>query len=396
MSQKPVFGGDLSVITLPQIFQIIGGNNSTGVLRMKSEYARAPGLVYFTDGNPINAVNGSLQGIDAIYALFGWTVGEFDFLQEKVEMERLVQSSPMSIMLDAMRMLDDGMIQRVGPMSIGKEWDPKSGKPKDGGSRPMAVIKGPLVDYRYVMDEEVFRDSEKIVAEGGYGTWFWVILDGVVKITRETSRGPIALLKLGEGCFIGSLTSFSFTGHVRDTTATAEGKVELGVLDNARLGKEHAFLTADFRELLLSLDGRLRKITDRTIDLFTGEGYADELTGAEEIVMKQGSTPKEVFSVIKGEAYVIRKTDKGHRPLMTLEKGDVFGDIPFLNMGHEPRSASILGSKDLEVDKLNTEALQDAYYGLSRTFRGLVDNVATCVFLTTRQACRLQDGKDGK
>ncbi len=393
MSGKSVFAGDLSVITLPQVFQVIGGNNATGILRLTSEYARAPGVIYFTDGNPINAVNGSLQGTDAIYALFGWIVGQFEFQQEKVEVERTVHNSPMSIMLDAMRMLDDGMIKRVGPMSLAREMDPRNGGPKDGGSRPMPVIKGPLVDYRYVMDEEVFRDGEKIVAEGGYGTWFWVILDGVVKISRETSSGPMTLLKLGEGCFIGSLTSFSFTGHVRDTTATAEGKVELGVLDNARLGKEHAFLSADFRELLLSLDARLRKITDKAVDLFTGEHDPNELTGSENVIIKQGSSPKEVWSITKGEAYVMRKTQKGHVGLMTLEKGDVFGDIPFLNMGHEPRSAAILGSRDLEVDKLDVEGLQNGYYGLSRTFRGLVDNVATGVFLTTRLACRLQEGK---
>ena len=393
MNDKAVFAGDLSVISLPEVFQMLDGNHSTGILRMKSQYAAAPGFIYFVDGSPINAANGPLRGAEAIYALFGWTEGKFEFQQQKVQVKRVVHNSPMNIILDALRMLDDGIIKKVGPPSLEEVTGAQGGGQKQMGSGALPVIKGFPVDYRYVIDEEAFHDGDKIVTEGGYGSWFWVILDGTVGISRRTSAGSVTMLKLGEGCFVGSLASFSFASNVRDTTATAEGNVELGVLDLERLSREHASMSPDFRGLLLSLDGRLRKITDRAIDVFVGKKGADGLTGSEAVVVKEGSSTKDVYSISEGEAYVMRKTKKGYLPLVTLEKGDIFGHMPFMDIGHEPRRASVLASKDLDVAKLNMASLQKEYSGLSGTFRTLVNTVAACVFVTTKLACRVKGRK---
>ena len=115
MYGKSKFSGDLEFMGLEDIFQILGGNNNTGVLRMTSHYAENRGVIYFVDGNPIDASNGSLQGIDAIYSLFGWSEGTYEFHEENVRGERVVKSSRMEIIMDALRMLDEGKIIRVGP-----------------------------------------------------------------------------------------------------------------------------------------------------------------------------------------------------------------------------------------------------------------------------------------
>jgi hypothetical protein len=83
---------------------------------------------------------------------------------------------------------------------------------------------------------------------------------------------------------------------------------------------------------------------------------------------------------------VIGKTPKGLVPLLELEKDDVFGMIPFMDMGQEGRSASVAAQKGLRVQKLDIAALQTAYNQLSMAFKGMIFNVCTCVAYTTKLA----------
>ena len=115
MPEKTTLTGNLAFIALADVFQILGGNNSTGVLRIKSQYAPNPGLIYFVSGDPVNASSGSLHGTDAIYALFGWTEGNFEFDEQAISVGHVVKEGRMEIVLEALRMLDDGVIKKVGP-----------------------------------------------------------------------------------------------------------------------------------------------------------------------------------------------------------------------------------------------------------------------------------------
>jgi hypothetical protein len=392
MAVEAVFAGNLSFLGLADILQMLGGNRTTGILRITSQHTSHAGLIYIENGDPINATSGSVQGLDAVYALFGWTEGRFEFYEQKTQVERVIHSSRMEIILDGTKMLDEGVVQRVGPPSLKEVPGQKKG-PGDGKTSALPVIKGPLVDYMYVINEEQFRDGEKIVSEGGHGNWIWVILEGRVRITKETSNGPMTLAQLGEGCFVGALASFLLRGHVRSATVTAVGDVQLGVLDARRLSGEYASLSSGFRGLLLSLDGRLRKVTDRAAELYAKHLRNNGLAKDKKLVMKEGSPKKAVYAITRGEAYVVRRTAKGYLPLLTLGEGDVFGNVPFVDVGHEPRRARILASEDLKVEVVNGEDLKEEYDGLSATLKNLVNSMATCVSMTTAVACRLREGK---
>lgn len=384
MQSKIVLTGDLSFIILPDVFQMLGGPNCTGTLHLTSQYSPTQGRIYFVNGNPINAANGPLHGIDAIYALFGWTEGKFEFLQEKVRVERVVNNGRMEIILEAMRMLDEGEIKKIGPEEF--IHDDTKGKKKDF----LPVIKQPITSGLLVIDHEEFYDGRTIVKEKGHGNWIWVILAGIVRITRETPKGIVTISRLGEGCFIGNIASFTIHGSRRIATGTAEGDVRLGVLDFQRLSDEYGSLSFEFKGLILSLDGRLRKITERFVDLFLKKNNTGELIKNKKMFVKEGSSKKEMYIIREGEAYVIRKTPQGYLLLVTLEKDDAFGYIPFIDSGHEPRSASVLASKDLKVNKLDIESLQKEYNQLSGSMRGLVDSVANSVTLTTIRAGQLK------
>jgi len=394
MGGKAVLTGNLKFTSLADLFQIIGGNNSTGTLRITSQYVPQPGIVHFVKGNPVNAMNGHLKGQDAVYSLFGRTEGNFEFTEEKVSAEHVIKKNRMEIVLDALRMLDDGVIEKVGPTTADELLSKKGSKSGDGQKRELPVIKGPAIDYLYILDEEEFSDGRTVVKEGSHGKWIWVILDGAAQITRETSRGPLTIAKLGEGCFIGSFTSLLFQEYARSATVTAMGDLRLGLLDTQRLAGEFYTLPADFRNTLSSLDRRLRKITERAVDLSARKEDPLVLPAKElEVVVDMGSKKDDVFCIQEGQAYVMGKTAKGVLPLLTLEKDDVFGNLPFMDMGQEPRNASVAGTQSLKTIALDAEQLHTSFDHLSQTFKGMIFNICTCVSITTKLAYLFSRGK---
>jgi len=385
--------GNLSFISLADLFQILGGNNSTGVMHITSQYVPKPGLIYFLNGDPINATSGPLSGLDAIYALFGWIEGKFEFYEEEVQIGHVIKKNRMEILLDAMRMLDDGLIKKVGPPSFDEAVSVESNKIESGKKGAPQLIKGPLVDYSHVLDEEEYHVGEKIATAGGHGKWIWIILNGSVSVSREIANGPMNIANLGEGCFLGGFTVLPFTEYTRSVTITALEDVRLGLMDTEFLYRDFMSLSQDFRKILLSLDGRLRKITDRAVELFRKEDKIKGFTKNKKVIIEKGSSKQEAFSIIKGETYVVGQTQKVYLPLLTLEKDEVFGYTPFADMGHEPRSALVLASKDLEVHKLDSESLQKEYEHLSGTFRNIIYHACTCIFRTTKLAYHLYEVK---
>ena len=385
MNDSIVLSGKLSFISLADLFQVLGGNSSTGILKITSQYAPNPGQIYFMDGNPVNAVCDRLKGMDALYPLFGWLDGKFEFHEKEVQIDRVIHQGRMEIVLDALRMLDDGDIEKLGPLA-----DRLSSEKMEKGTLP--VIKGPIADYSYITGEEEFDDGDFIVREGRYGNWIWVVLEGTADIMRETDKGPITISRLGEGSFIGTFTALLFGEHVRKGTVVARGKVSLGLLDTEKLSREFNFLSPEFRGILLSLDNRLIKITDRTAGLYTKKENITLPKGAKTIVEK-GSSKPEAFSITDGKAYVVDQTQTDHFPVITLEKKDFFGNLSFLDIGHEPRSASVMASNDLKTKPLDVESLQKEYEELSNVFRNFIYIICTSISLTTKISHYLYTGE---
>ena len=382
MSKKKVFSGSLDFISLPDIFQILGGNGSSGVLKMESRNAPHTGVIYFRKGDPINAKYGPDKGIEALYSMFGWTDGEYSFREENVShINRMIKQGRMEIVLDAMRMLDDGKIIKVGARSFDEtkghrtaQADVKQGPP---------VIKGPLLDYMHVIREDFYNDGEKIVEEGKHGKWIWAIYKGTVSVSTKTDNGSIIISRLGEGCFIGTVRALLFGEYERSATVTAEGDVQLCLLDSVPFHHEYASLSHNFRSLLLSLDGRLRELNKKAIECYTRKNSDRGFQKGFTPYVHKEIPQKELFSITEGTAQIVRQGPKGHLPLVSLNKNDIFGDIPFLDLGHEPRSASVLASRDLKTEKLDIQELTEEYDNLSDTFRNLIYNIGMYISMTT-------------
>jgi CRP-like cAMP-binding protein len=380
MAVNVVLAGSLGFLNLGEVLQLLGSNGSSGTLRIFTPLVPQPGFIYFTEGNPVDANTGDKEGIDALYALFGWLDADFEFTAEDHGAPRTIQKSRMEIILDSLSMLDDGLIPKLG------ETPPEKASETPKSTPDLPVIKGPMVDYMFVLDEEEFHDGRLIVEEGKHGRWIWVILEGVVDIVKNTPDGQLPIIRISEGGFIGGVNTFQLGGGVRSASSVAVGRVQLGVLDSQRLTNEYSGLSKEMRKLASGLEKRLTHVTDAIVQIQTGKRQLKQLIKGKKSVIKQGSEEDRLFQITEGEACVLRQTEAGYIPIALLAPGDLFGHIPFLDMGHEPYSASVLGSPDLKVAKIDGAALKDEYDHLSLTMRNLIGNMATCLLATTQVA----------
>ena len=385
MNKNSDLSGSLNFLNLGELLNLLGTNGSSGVLRINGSDATQPGLVYLDKGNPINATNGSLSGLDAVFALFGWTQGEFEFTEEDVTCEKTITKSRMEIILDGLRLLDEGKIEKLGQATTPKK-QPES--PVISGKFPL--IKGPLVDYSYIVDEEGFYDGDEIVQEGNHGDWIWVILEGTAEIVKQASNGPLKLLRIGDGAFLGSIGSLLSGGKVRSATVKSVGNVQLGMLDSQLLANELANVSADFKNMIISIDYRLRQIIDMAVKVNEQDKDLNGFIEGKKQLIKQGQNEERLFTIKEGEAFIARNTENGYVPLAHLKKGDFFGRIPFIDMGHEPYSASVFSSDDLKLTAVNAEKLQSEHEGLSSTLKNIIEHLATCISVTTLVTCEYQ------
>lgn len=379
MAGDTVLIGNLEFLSLGDVLQLLGTNNSTGVLHLKSKYAQDPADIFISEGNPVDASNGRLNGLDAINSLFGWTVGQFEFEQRSISRKPTIQKSRMNIILDSLSMLDEGAIEKLGPVSF----TDKASSPAGAGTQ-LPVIRGPIIDYMYVVDEEDFADGHEITSEGKHGNWIWVILEGKVDIVKQVDGSVIQLLTLSDGAFVGSTASFLMGGNVRGATAIASGNVQLGVLDSQRLAGEFAQMSTPFKGLVSGLDRRLRSLTDHVVNLRQGKTPDTAMLQSKSVLLKQGDSDERVFSLSEGEAVVVKRVGNAHVPLTTLSTGDIFGRLPFLDIGHEPDAASVIGGEDVKTVALDAGDLRKEFDGLSTTFRNLLEHVATSITVTTK------------
>ena len=376
MKSSVVFSGDLEYLNLGELIQLIGSNGSTGTLRIVSKYVETPGLVFFKEGNPINAVALEKTGVEALYALFGWMEGDFEFVNEPIQEKHLIKKSRMEIILEGLRLLDDGKIEVKGAVSVDMD-----GRRADKDALP--VIKGPMIDYMDVVSEEEYQDGQSIVHEGKHGAWMWVILEGKVKICKETEDGPVSLLKLGAGSFLGNLSSLGSEGYVRSATAIAADRVILGVLDRQRLGHEFSAMSQDLKKVLSSLDNRLKQVT-RLASVSKVKMMAfQQVSKGKKPVIKEGSKKGQLYTIAQGKAYIVKQLPQGDLLLCELGKEDVVGQFPFLNIGQEPDSAAVFGTDDLEMKSLNAAALAEEYHQLSPTMVNMIENFSNFIAATT-------------
>jgi CRP-like cAMP-binding protein len=111
--------------------------------------------------------------------------------------------------------------------------------------------------YVFIVNEETFPDKAVIFEEGGHGTWAYIILEGKVKVTKNTPKGKATIFTLGKGEIIGEVGLMEGGTGGRTTSVVADGPVVMGLLDTNRLVEEFNALSPQLRKFLATLAKRL-------------------------------------------------------------------------------------------------------------------------------------------
>ena len=144
-------------------------------------------------------------------------------------------------------------------------------------------------------------------------------------------------------------------------------------------------MSREMKQLLISLDNRLRQLTDLVAKTQAEDVHAHDRTAGKTRFLDKDALQKGLFRITQGEAMVVRGDPNQAPPLAALGPSDFYGRVPFLRIGHEPDGASVLVSKKLRATQVDSDRLLEEYDGLSAMFKAMISHVGNALsFLTER------------
>lgn len=113
MAGTPVLGGELGLLSLFDLGQLLLLNGATGELCVTRDGRR--GYLYFDRGQIVNAVDDEYhEGDGAAYRLFTWKTGTFEFRAQPAGGARAVTEGTEALMLEAARRMDELSLGEAG------------------------------------------------------------------------------------------------------------------------------------------------------------------------------------------------------------------------------------------------------------------------------------------
>lgn len=104
---KKAEGGSLHNVTLETFLQLIEMEQQTSTLRVVDKKGNRGGVLFFRNGEIMNARIGDKQGKDAAYEILSWSSVSLSIEHDCVFQEKIIQGDLQAILLDAMRVKDE-------------------------------------------------------------------------------------------------------------------------------------------------------------------------------------------------------------------------------------------------------------------------------------------------
>lgn len=264
-AKKSIFTGDLSQLKLGDIIQFAVMSGLTGELKFTRVRKPGKGSVFFDSGEAVFARLGERMGKEAFYSFFAWQDGKAEFIPGETAEEKNIQKLALALVMDAVRMMDEGLIKPE------RSEDPEEEQPfmvlsPDILEEVVSEADEDDVFYEiYVVGEENYKDGDVIFHEGRFSDWVYVVLSGEVKMVKKGERREMVLATLGRGEIFGEMAFLERGMTARSASAVASGPVKLGILDKEMVSMEFYRLPPHFRELLAGLNRKVRRVTDALV-----------------------------------------------------------------------------------------------------------------------------------
>jgi serine/threonine-protein kinase len=170
------FAGRLSLVSLSDLLETMQANNTTGELRLKTDFGSA--TVWFENGQLLDAKIGSFQGEAAVFRLLGLTDGSFEIKSMPVSRSRVI-TQPVRALLRrrSQRSLEwKSLVEKLPPLGTVLVLDLQAFSAASASltEDELAVVQ--LVDGRRAIFEiiddsgrdavEVLRQIEQLISKG--------------------------------------------------------------------------------------------------------------------------------------------------------------------------------------------------------------------------------------
>jgi DNA-binding response OmpR family regulator len=166
--------GSLKQMGLPDLLQILSSNKRTG--RVTLEFGGARGEIFLSEGKPVHARIGQIEGEKALFRLLGWQEGSFAFHPGPLSVPVRIDRGMEDALLEGMRQSDEAarLLERLPPkmaylsMSQGAELSvdlhPITSQVVQALSEPLPL--GDVVDRCTATDFEVMAAISALLEKG--------------------------------------------------------------------------------------------------------------------------------------------------------------------------------------------------------------------------------------
>ena len=117
--------------------------------------------------------------------------------------------------------------------------------------------------YGYLVEEQDYADGKVIIEENSQGDWAYVVIEGKVKVKKNTPKGVVAIESIKPGGLFGISELFTKTDKIRRLSFVADGPTKVGLLDGNRLSMEYDNLSPHLQSLLRALAKRLSTMSEK-------------------------------------------------------------------------------------------------------------------------------------
>lgn len=157
--EKESEGGTLQTVPLDMFIQLIEMEQKTCTIRVLNKSTGNKGVLFFNNGNLMEARYRSLQGTEAAYRIFSWDKVTLSIQDECAIKEKRIEGDLQAILFDAMRMKDE--LEASQPPEPDK--DVPAGKRTKPSPTPQAAAKTTETE---VADTPSARIQKRLTAAG--------------------------------------------------------------------------------------------------------------------------------------------------------------------------------------------------------------------------------------
>ncbi|MGM0596773.1 MAG: cyclic nucleotide-binding domain-containing protein [Myxococcota bacterium] len=240
--------------------------------------------------------------------------------------------------------------------------------PVQGHAVPLfkAMGKNSLVQLLKMGEIQYYQPKQRIIKQGAEENCFYILVQGVLKVTRDTEQGHVKLGFLRQGSFFGEMalvTSAPRSANVLADTSAIVLKISWELLEKMlEIDPELADELATYTRIRLLKNLVVTSPLFRTISTEAKNAvitsFKPVIKNHGEIIIQEGEKAKGLYLLASGEVSVYSEEQGEQTLLSTLLPGEVFGEISLIREGDATATVSVSSDEGAVLMHLSRDSFQ--------------------------------------